>query len=110
MLERIDFNERAVLREFWIQRKSVILLPTREPSVKNLLNAGILEIATDSPSFQQHPLSDKDKQTLQPMVVSLPARPLITFKVMGLNPSAMTSEQIQWIKNTRPRFAYRGFR
>ena len=34
MIGFLDFNEKAVLREFVLQRKSVINLPITEPAVK----------------------------------------------------------------------------
>ncbi len=108
MLQNIDFNERAVLREFWLQRKSMIPLPISEPSVKHLLDAGILEPAYPSADFF-HKTHPGDKQ-IRPLIISLQARPFISFKVIGLNPTTLTAEQMEWIKNTRPRFAYRGFR
>lgn len=108
MLAQLDFNERAILREFWLQRKSVITLPISEPSVKRLLDAGILEPAHPAPDFYVK-THTKDKQ-VRPLIISLHARPLISFKVIGLNPTTMTAEQIEWLKNARPRFIYRGFR
>jgi len=42
-LGRLDAQERAVLREFWIQGKNTIQLPVDQPTVVGLLDKGILE-------------------------------------------------------------------
>ncbi|WMC10961.1 superinfection exclusion B family protein [Oceanimonas pelagia] len=100
LLEYLDASEKAVLREFVIQRRSVIKLPVNEPSVKNLLEQGILTYAYGEPG--EHSL-----QAIKPLMITLEARPLLTFRVLGLNPSNMTEEQKSQILNTRPRYAYK---
>ncbi|MGO1246236.1 MAG: superinfection exclusion B family protein [Oceanisphaera sp.] len=100
LLDYLDANEKSVLREFVIQRKSVIKLPVTEPAVKNLLEQGILTYAFGEPG-------EAGLNAIKPLMISIEARPLLTFKVLGLNPNNMTEEQKDLIMNTRPRYAYK---
>lgn len=75
MIECLDFTEKAILREFVIQRKSVINLPLTEPAVKNLLDAGVLDFAYGQP------LND-DLSQIKALMIAL-ARPLLTYKALG---------------------------
>lgn len=43
-VETLDFAERALLREYVLQRKSVLTLPVTEPTVRNLIDDGVLKI------------------------------------------------------------------
>ncbi|OIN03815.1 superinfection exclusion B family protein [Oceanisphaera psychrotolerans] len=100
LLDYLDASEKAVLREFVIQRKSVIKLPVTEPAVKNLLEQGILTYAFGEPG-------DAGLSAIKPLTITIAARPLLTFKVLGLNPANMTEEQKNQILNNRPRYAYK---
>ena len=100
MIKCLDFTERAVLREFVIQRRSVINLPVTEPSVRNLMNAGILTYAYGTPS-------QADESVIKGMMISLEARPYITYRVLGLSRSHMSEEDVAQIMSERPRFAAR---
>ena len=100
LLEYLDANEKAVLREFVIQRKSVIKLPVTEPAVKNLLEQGILSYAFGEPG-------EAGSNAIKPLMIAIAARPLLTFKVLGLNPANMTEEQKNLIMSDRPRYAYK---
>ncbi|MGR7922668.1 superinfection exclusion B family protein [Zobellella denitrificans] len=100
VLDYLDAGEKAVLREFVIQRKSVIKLPVTEPAVKNLLEQGILTYAYGEPV-------EPGFNAIKPLMITLEARPLLTFKVLGLNPANMTEEQKNQILNTRPKYAYK---
>lgn len=100
MIHCLDFNEKAVLREFVLQRKSVINLPITEPAVKNLLDAGVLTYAYGKPSREK-----EDENQIRALMIALPARPLLTYKVMGLSRGKMSDEQVEQIMNARPKFA-----
>lgn len=100
LLDYLDASEKAVLREFVIQRKSVIKLPVTEPSVKNLLEQGILTYAYGEPN-------EPGLNAIKPLMITIEARPLLTFKVLGLNPASMTEEQKNMILNNRPKYAYK---
>ncbi|HHQ4520555.1 superinfection exclusion B family protein [Aeromonas veronii] len=103
MIGFLDFNEKAVLREFVLQRKSVINLPITEPAVKNLMDAGVLTYAYGKPT------RDKDDENqIRALMIALPARPLLTYKVLGLSRGKMSDEQVEQIMNARPKFAQKG--
>ena len=97
MIEHLDFTEKAILREFVIQRKSVINLPLTEPAVKNLLDAGVLDFAYGQP------LND-DLSQIKALMISLEARPLLTYKALGLSNGKMSEEQLDMIMNARPKY------
>ena len=97
MIRCLDFTEKAVLREFVLQRRSVINLPVNEPAVKNLLGAGILTYAYGTPH-------SGDVSTIKALMITLEARPYITYKILGLSKSGMSEEQIEQILNERPKF------
>ncbi|TFF80026.1 hypothetical protein DRM94_03375 [Aeromonas taiwanensis] len=98
MIGFLDFNEKAVLREFVLQRKSVINLPITEPAVKNLMDAGVLTYAYGKPVRE-------DENQIRALMIALPARPLLTYKVLGLSRGKMSDEQVEQIMNARPKFA-----
>lgn len=91
----LDFSERAVLREFILQRKSVLNLPLNEPTVKNLISSGILAVTEDS----------TDTHGKSPVMINVVARPFITYRAIGLSKGRMSEEQIEQIMNARPKYA-----
>jgi len=101
MIACLDFNEKAILREFVLQRKSVIKLPVTEPAVKNLLEAGVLTYAYGQPHH------DDDIQ-IKALMITLAARPLTTYKVLGLSKGKMSDEQMEQILSARPKYAAKG--
>ena len=104
MIGFLDFNEKAVLREFVLQRKSVINLPITEPAVKNLMDAGVLTYAYGKPTREK-----EDENQIRALMIALPARPLLTYKVLGLSRGKMSDEQVEQIMNARPKFAQKSF-
>ena len=104
MIGFLDFNEKAVLREFVLQRKSVINLPITEPAVKNLMDAGVLTYAYGKPVREK-----EDENQIRGLMIALPARPLLTYKVLGLSRGKMSDEQVEQIMNARPKFAQKSF-
>ncbi len=101
MIRCLDFSERAILREFVLQRKSVIKLPITEPAVKNLLESGVLTYAYGQPLFE-------DDSMIKALMIAMPARPLITYRALGLTKGKMSEEQIEQIMSARPKFASKG--
>ena len=104
MIGFLDFNEKAVLREFVLQRKSVINLPITEPAVKNLMDAGVLTYAYGKPTREKD-----DENQIRALMIALPARPLLTYKVLGLSRGKMSDEQVEQIMNARPKCAQKAF-
>lgn len=94
-VQSLDFAERALLREFVLQRKSVLTLPAEEPTVKSLLQSKILVPAYDC-------ANDDDKISV---MISKRARPFITYRSIGLTKGKMTEEMIEQIMQARPLFA-----
>ena len=80
MIGFLDFNEKAVLREFVLQRKSVINLPITEPAVKNLMDAGCATYAYGKPVRERgrEPDPRPDDKRCRPA-------PLTWTKVLGLS-------------------------
>ena len=100
MIGFLDFNEKAVLREFVLQRKSVINLPITEPAVKNLMDAGVLTYAYGKPA------REKGGREPDPCPDDRPAgAPSADHKVLGLSRGKMSDEQVEQIMNARPKFA-----
>lgn len=95
----LDFSEKALLREFILQRKSVLTLPVNEPCVNQLLTAGILTIPKDA----------NITAGKAPMMIALEARPFITYKAVGLTKNKMSEDQISQLMDARPRFARPGY-
>lgn len=92
---QLDFAEKALLREYVLQRKSVLALPVTEPTVRNLIDGGVLKIVS---------IVDEANRIAQ-VIISKEARPHITYKSIGLTLGKMSEEQISAIMNARPEFA-----
>ncbi|MBQ9275169.1 MAG: superinfection exclusion B family protein [Succinivibrio sp.] len=92
-VEGMDFAERALLREFVLQRKSVLNVPLNEPTVRSLLQSRVLQVAGAS------------SESKTPVVISKVARPYITYKAIGLSRSKMSDDQLEQILGSRPSFA-----
>ena len=89
------FHERALLREFVLQRKSVLNLPEAEPSVRSLLDSNVLQIVGEH----------EEDTTRAPMIITKQARPFITYRAIGLTRSKMNDQMLEQIMNARPDFA-----
>jgi hypothetical protein len=78
---QLDHSEKAVLREFFIQEKHVIELPTSHPTVAGLFRNGILSLSSRqgyrSAAGIVFPvaLTDSAKQLLGPVYLDLPLNP-----------------------------------
>ncbi len=94
-VETLDVAERALLREYVLQRMSVLTLPVTEPTVRNLIDDGVLKIVN---------VVDEVTAKAQ-IIISKEARPYITYKAIGLTLGKMSEEQISQIMNSRPDYA-----
>ncbi len=90
----MDFSERALVREFVLQRKSELRLPATETTVQSLRETGIL---------RQISIVDDNSTALY--TISRQARPYITYRALGISASGMTQEQIDQIMSERPSYA-----
>ena len=98
MIKCLDFEEKAVLREFVIQKKNVLSLPLTEPAVTNLLSAGVLE-----PAFETQEI--KGKACLIKLSIAIGARQKLTHRVLGLPIGELTEDQAKILKSARPSYA-----
>ena len=98
MIRQLDFEEKALLREFMIQRKTVLSLPLTEPSVSNLLASGVL-----TPAFETQEI--KGSNRIIKLSIAIDARELLTHKVIGLPVGKMTEAEAEVLKAARPQYA-----
>lgn len=98
MIRQLDFEEKAVLREFVIQRKNVLPLPMNELAVSNLLKAGVL-----IPAFETQEI--KGSSRIIKLSIAIEAREQLTHKVLGLPVNKLTEEEACILKAARPDYA-----
>ncbi|WP_051326574.1 MULTISPECIES: super-infection exclusion protein B [Aliagarivorans] len=96
MIACLDHTERAVLREFVIARKSVLNLPVLEPSVVNLIDNGVLTPVK--------PRQMIEGRTRVDLMISLEARPLLSYRALGLPVGKLSEEHVEQLKAKRPPF------
>ena len=97
----LDSYEKAVLREFLIQKRNTILVPEEDTAVAGLLQKGIIRIIGDG------------KQVLgvgwvYPVSLSSSAAAIIkgSSQVIGFPPGMPTPEQVKKIQSLRPSFVW----
>jgi hypothetical protein len=98
MIRRLDFEEKAILREFIIQRKNVLSLPMRELAVSNLLESGVLV-----PAYETQEI--KGSARIIKLSIAVDAREQLTHKVLGLPVGKLTEEEASQLKAARPDYA-----
>lgn len=98
MIRQLDFEEKAVLREFIIQRKNVLSLPMNEPAVSNLLQSGVL-----IPAFETQEI--KGSGRIIKLSIAIDARDQLTYKVLGLPVGKLTEQEAAVLKAARPDYA-----
>ncbi|MCP4323260.1 MAG: hypothetical protein GY951_07145 [Psychromonas sp.] len=98
MIRRLDFEEKAVLREFIIQRKNVLALPMRELAISNLLESGVLV-----PAYEAQEI--KGSGRIIKLSIAVGAREQLTHKVLGLPVGKLTEEEVNQLKAARPDYA-----
>ena len=98
MIRRLDFEEKALLREFVIQRKNVLALPMRELAVSNLLKSGVLV-----PAYETQEI--KGSGRIIKLSIALDARDQLTYKVLGLPVGKLTEAEATELKAARPDYA-----
>lgn len=98
MIRRLDFEEKAVLREFIIQQKNVLSLPMRELAVSNLLESGVLV-----PAYETQEIKGSGRNIK--LSIAVDARELLTYRVLDLPVGKLTEEQANQLKAARPDYA-----
>jgi hypothetical protein len=99
-ISTLDNCEKAILREFFIQKRNAIQVPEEDIAVASLLQEGIIHTIGDG------------KQVLgigwvYPVSLSLSAAAIIKGsgpQVIGFPPGIPTSEQVKRIQSSRPGF------
>jgi len=98
MIRQLDFEEKALLREFIIQRKTVLALPLSEPAVNNLLASGVL-----APAYETQEI--KGVTRIIKLSIAIEAREQLTHKVIGLPVGKLTEAEAELLKAARPEYA-----
>ena len=98
MILQLDFEEKALLREFIIQRKTVLALPLTEPAVSNLLASGVL-----APAFETQEI--KGSSRIIKLSIAIDARVQLTHRVIGLPVGKLTEAEAEVLKAARPKYA-----
>jgi len=98
MIRRLDFEEKALLREFIIQRKNVLELPMRELAVSNLLQSGVLV-----PAYETQEI--KGSGRIIKLSIAVDAREQLTYKALGLPVGKLTDAEAEQLKAARPDYA-----
>jgi len=98
MIRQLDFEEKALLREFIIQRKTVLSLPLTEPAVSNLLASGVL-----APAFETQEI--KGSSRIIKLSIAIEAREKLTHQVIGLPTGKLTEAEADVLKAARPKYA-----
>lgn len=96
LVQCLNHTEKAILREFVISRRTVLKLPVDEPAVVNLLHNGVLEMVEHQQLY--------DQQSHIDCMISLAARPLLSYRVLSLPVGKLTEEQLDRLKKMRPAF------
>ena len=96
-LDALDYSERAILREFYIQEKYTIEIPIDNPSVVGLRNKGII-IVTGTYGFRS--LSGM----LFPCAIVEEARKRLTNRILELPEGDPTEEELLRLRESRPAF------
>lgn len=90
-----DHEERALLREFFLQRKSSLILPINQEAVQRLVSACVLqEVEANAPLQDGHAR----------FVIASSARPFITSNNLRLPVNELTDEDIRYFKAARPEY------
>tara|TARA_B100001094_G_scaffold333028_2_gene407992 strand:- start:5340 stop:5801 length:462 start_codon:yes stop_codon:yes gene_type:complete len=102
-LKFLDLSERALLREFFLQRSSILIMPTEEIAVQELIESGILQYVNQRPTR-----SHKRKEDGIPMAeirISMDARRLLRRSQLMLPKEEVTTKHFNKFKVIRPDFS-----
>ena len=94
LVSNMDFSERALVREFVLQRKSELKVPLEQPTVRSLLDSGILIL-----------VAGEDEKNRVGVSISRQARPFITYRAIGISAGKLSDEQINQLMEERPEYA-----
>ena len=90
----LDHEERALLREFFLQRTRSLLLPVNQEAIQRLLHSHVLQNLEPYPS----------EEPLQRFGIAPSARRFITSNNLRLPVNELTEEDIRYFKASRPEY------
>lgn len=99
-IKTLTSSERAVLREFYLQRQTALWLPSQECEVKSLLSSGVL-IAVDyyaTTRFNEEGVKEVE------LMISHIARQYLTKSRLKLPQGKPNGDDITYLKLARPSF------
>lgn len=99
-VKTLTSGERAVLREFYLQRQTSLWLPSQECDVKSLLNSGVL-IAVD---FYSTTRTNEEGVKEVEFMISHIARQYLTKSRLKLPQGKPNGEDITYLKHARPSY------
>ncbi|MBW8192916.1 superinfection exclusion B family protein [Neiella marina] len=90
-----DHEERALLREFFLQRRSSLILPIHQEAVQRLTQTCVLQEIESN-----EPLQEGQAR----FVIAASARPFMTSNNLRLPVSELTDDDIRYFKAARPEY------
>jgi len=93
-------GERAVLREFFLQRKTTLWLPSDESDVKSLVSSGIL-MPIDY--YSQTRQGEQGTSEIE-LMISHNARPYLSKQRLKLPQGKPSYDDIHYLKSARPAY------
>lgn len=99
-MQTLTSGERAILREFYLQRQTSLWLPDQEADVKSLRGTGIL-IPVD---FYNTTKSNEQGVKEVELMISHIARPYLTKSRLKLPQGKPSYEDISYLKDARPSY------
>ena len=98
-LNRLDPHEKAILREFFFQRKDTLRLPVDQPTVSGLLSKGVLVEVGD---FGERSMAC----WLFSVSIDHSVKSQLTFEHFDLPEKEPTDEEREMLMNSRPAFLF----
>ena len=97
ILESLDTEEKAILREFYLQELNAIWTGAPDNILASLLHKGVVERIDPYKNTSTQPVG---------IFIELPSevKDLISLSIVDLPTGELTPEQIKEIKESRPRF------
>lgn len=99
-VKTLTSGERAVLREFYLQRQTSLWLPAQESDVKSLLSSGVL-IAVDFYATTRH--NEEGIKEIE-LMISHDARQYLTKTRLKLPQGKPNGQDITYLKLARPSY------
>ncbi len=97
-IHHLDENEKAVLREFFLQAQNTLDLPVEDKTVAGLIHKGILEIVGSKGQYSVRGL-------MLPVMIAASAHKKMHPQSLGL-PAVLTDENRKALNASRPAFIY----